>query len=55
LTLSDFPSDGKRVKKSLSTRTHICDCGISVLDRDDRDYAASLNILKKAIQGHGES
>lgn len=48
-TTSDCPSCGKRVKKSLSTRTHVCDCGIPVLDRD---YAAALNILKKATQGH---
>ena len=48
-TTSDCPNCGKRVKKSLSTRTHICDCGILVLDRD---YAASLNILKKATIGH---
>ncbi len=48
-TTSDCPSCGKRVKKSLSTRTHVCDCGIPALDRD---YAASLNILKKATQGH---
>ena len=51
-TTSDCPSCGKRVKKSLSTRTHVCDCGIRVLDRD---YAASLNILKKATSGHGGS
>lgn len=51
-TTSDCPSCGKRVKKSLSTRTHVCDCGIPVLDRD---YAASLNILKKATSGHGGS
>ena len=48
-TTSDCPNCGKRVKKSLSTRTHVCDCGIPVLDRD---YAASLNILKKATIGH---
>ena len=48
-TTCDCPGCGKRVKKSLSTRTHVCDCGIPVLDRD---YAASLNILKKATQGH---
>ena len=47
-TSSDCPNCGKRVKKSLSTRTHVCDCGIPVLDRD---YAASLNILKKATSG----
>jgi len=48
-TSSDCPNCGKRVKKSLSTRTHVCDCGIPALDRD---YAASLNILKKATTGH---
>ena len=51
-TTSDCPSCGQRVKKSLSTRTHVCNCGIPVLDRD---YAASLNILKKATSGHGGS
>ena len=35
---------GKIVKKSLSIRTHICDCGFVV----DRDYNAALNIIKKA-------
>ena len=48
-TSSDCPNCGNRVKKSLSTRTHICSCGIEPMDRD---YAASLNILKKATQGH---
>jgi putative transposase len=48
-TTSDCPNCGNRVKKSLSTRTHICSCGIQPIDRD---YAASLNILKKATQGH---
>ena len=48
-TTSDCPNCGKRVKKSLSTRTHVCSCGIEPIDRD---YAASLNILKKATQGH---
>ena len=33
------------VKKSLSTRTHICQCGC-VLDRDEN---AALNILKKGL------
>lgn len=35
---------GKRVKKSLSTRTHVCSCGYI----EDRDTQASLNILRKA-------
>ncbi|HEY9770174.1 MAG TPA: transposase [Coleofasciculaceae cyanobacterium] len=48
-TSSDCPNCSKRVKKSLSTRTHVCDCGIEPMDRD---YAASLNILKKATIGH---
>ena len=41
-------SGGKRVKKSLSTRTHICSCGYI----EDRDTPASLNILRKATIGH---
>ena len=48
-TTSDCPNCGQRIKKSLSTRTHVCSCGIEPMDRD---YAASLNILKKATQGH---
>lgn len=36
---------GVIVKKSLSTRTHICQCGC-VLDRDEN---AALNILKKGL------
>ena len=41
-------SCGKRVKKSLSVRTHVCECGYC----EDRDVNAALNILKKATQGH---
>ena len=44
-TSQDCPSCGKRVKKSLSTRTHVCECGYS----KDRDVAASINILKKGL------
>ena len=44
-TSQDCPSCGKRVKKSLSTRTHVCECGYS----EDRDLAASINILKKGL------
>ncbi len=40
---------GVIVKKSLSTRTHVCQCGC-VLDRDEN---AALNILKKAISTTG--
>ncbi len=48
-TTSDCPNCGNRVKKSLSTRTHVCSCGIEPMDRD---YAASLVILQRATQGH---
>ena len=47
-TTSDCFNCGKRIKKSLSVRTHVCSCGYTA----DRDYMASLNILKKATQGH---
>jgi putative transposase len=36
---------GVVVKKSLSTRTHVCQCGCVL----DRDHNAALNILTKAI------
>jgi putative transposase len=42
---------GKLIKKSLSVRTHICECGYC----EDRDVNAALNILKKATIGHIES
>ncbi len=47
-TSQDCFNCGQRVKKSLSTRTHICSCGYV----EDRDTQASLNILKRATQGH---
>lgn len=37
---------GETVKKSLSVRTHVCNCG-TVLDRDEN---AARNILIKALQ-----
>jgi len=38
---------GKKVPKSLAVRMHRCDvCGLAI----DRDYNASLNILKKGLQ-----
>ncbi len=40
---------GNIVKKSLSVRTHICECG-TVLDRD---HNAALNILAKALRQAG--
>jgi len=36
---------GEVVKKSLSTRTHICKCGCKL----DRDHNAAINILKRAL------
>jgi putative transposase len=37
------------VKKSLSTRTHVCQCGFIL----DRDWNAALNILKLALSTTG--
>ncbi|NEQ79537.1 MAG: transposase [Moorea sp. SIO2I5] len=36
---------GEVVKKSLSTRTHVCKCGCEL----DRDHNAAINILKRAL------
>ncbi len=48
-TSQDCSSCGKCVKKSLSTRTHICACGCVL----DRDYNAALNILNLALSTAG--
>ena len=40
---------GVVVKKSLSQRTHICQCGCEL----DRDYNAALNILNQALNTTG--
>ncbi|GET38709.1 transposase [Microseira wollei NIES-4236] len=37
---------GQNVKKSLSVRTHICQCGCVL----DRDHNAAINILDRAHQ-----
>jgi len=42
---------GAIVKKSLSTRTHICACGFSL----HRDLNAAINILNKARDGQSRS
>ncbi len=47
-TSQDCFNCGKRIKKSLSVRTHVCECGYC----EDRDINAALNILKKATIGH---
>ncbi len=51
-TSQDCPKCKHRVKKSLSTRTHICEnCGYV----EDRDIAASLNILQKGLSTVGHT
>jgi putative transposase len=50
-TSQDCPACGVRIEKSLSTRTHICECGYI----EDRDIAASINILKKGLSTLGHS
>ena len=40
---------GATVKKSLSTRTHICQCGCEL----DRDHNAAINILNTALSTTG--
>ncbi|WP_019509049.1 RNA-guided endonuclease TnpB family protein [Pleurocapsa sp. PCC 7319] len=50
-TSQDCPACGKRVKKSLSTRTHVCECGYV----EDRDVAASINILQKGLNTVGHT
>jgi putative transposase len=45
-TSQDCSACGNTVKKTLSTRTHICDCG-SVLDRD---HNAGRNILANRVE-----
>ncbi len=44
---------GEIVRKSLSTRTHVCKCGCKL----DRDHNAAINILKRALGtvGHTET
>lgn len=42
-TSQDCSNCGNRVKKSLSTRTHVCNCGTALC----RDHNAAINILNK--------
>ncbi|WP_075903570.1 RNA-guided endonuclease InsQ/TnpB family protein [Moorena bouillonii] len=42
---------GETVKKSLSTRTHICQCGCLL----DRDHNAAINILERALSTVGHT
>jgi len=48
-TSQDCSTCGKRVKKSLSERTHACSCGCDL----DRDENAALNILSKGLEQVG--
>ena len=50
-TSQDCSECGNRVKKSLSTRTHVCECGC-VLDRDEN---AARNILVKGLRTVGHT
>lgn len=50
-TSQDCPRCKRRVKKSLSTRTHVCECGYV----EDRDVAASIRILQKGLSTLGHS
>jgi len=50
-TSQDCPACSLRIKKTLSTRTHVCKCGYV----EDRDIAASKNILKKGLSTEGHS
>jgi putative transposase len=48
-TSQECHSCGTIVKKSLSTRTHICKCGCEM----DRDQNAAINILNRGISTAG--
>ncbi|MBD1835082.1 transposase [Cyanobacteria bacterium FACHB-472] len=51
-TSQNCSSCGKKVKKSLSTRTHVCPhCGFI----EDRDVNAAINILKLALSTAGHA
>ena len=48
-TSQECSNCGRIVKKGLSTRTHICQCGTNLC----RDENAAINILKKALSTAG--
>jgi putative transposase len=50
-TSQDCSNCGKRVKKSLSTRTHICSCGARLC----RVQNAAINILNKGLDSVGHT
>ena len=45
-TSQDCSSCGQRVKKTLSQRTHCCECGCKL----QRDHNAAINILAKGLE-----
>ena len=49
LTSQECSSCGTLIKKSLSMRTHVCQCGFIL----DRDWNAAINILKLALSTTG--
>jgi putative transposase len=50
-TSQECSNCGAIVKKSLSTRTHVCECGFAM----DRDWNAAINILKLALSTVGHT
>ncbi len=50
-TSQECSNCGAIVKKSLSTRTHVCECGFVL----DRDWNAAINILKIALSTVGHT
>ncbi|MFK0732830.1 MAG: RNA-guided endonuclease InsQ/TnpB family protein [Gloeotrichia echinulata GP01] len=50
-TSQECSNCGAVVKKSLSTRTHVCECGFVM----DRDWNAAINILKIALSTVGHT
>jgi putative transposase len=49
-TSQDCSSCGEVVKKALSTRTHVCQCGCVL----DRDHNAARNILSRGLATVGQ-
>jgi putative transposase len=50
-TSQECSNCGAIVKKSLSTRTHVCECGFEL----DRDWNAAINILNLALSTVGHT
>jgi putative transposase len=50
-TSQDCSACGQRVKKALSVRTHVCECGCEL----DRDHNAAINILQRGLSTVGHT